>query len=465
MTNEFKALLRNVLGAVALASLFSYLTFVAPSDEQSDKLSLDEEFQEKNINEFDRSGNEPGGSNGAKRELANFSDEVSKEQVARKDRSRTSVGARTSRPDREARDPAYNSREIEGSSNSGNFFVGNNIQASTPPFIPSPDSPPPPESKPKGPPPDKNRECKHCVSGPPNLPEDPTPPTNSNSPDEPDSRSNSVAVTQVTCSQDMAEGSYATAISVTISCSETATIFYCLDTGGSPCTPTIQYTAPINLPTDGSYGISYYADASASSTEVDDLLYTIDTTGPDLSVSHDVIYAQTTQVPLQNTTTSTDFGVPDYYYHQINFKSFNPLTASTPWTCSEVLSDYATASPTPQVIQSDFPTSGLTVADQIIQTNDMPSLVIGDNHIMTVLEDRALGVVSCQVQNVVVRDFAIADFTGTGGTPVTTGVRRTLGSFVGFGHFQATPNTSSAGQLSNTQGATSNKQGLYTLTH
>ena len=105
------------------------------------------------------------------------------------------------------------------------------------------------------------------------------------------------------------------------------------------------------------------------------------------------------------------------------------------------------------------------MTDQIIQTVDMPNLVIGDNHIVTVLEDRVLGVVSCQVQNVVVKDFAIADFTGTGATPVTTGVRRTLGSFVGFGHFQAVPNSATSGQLSNTQGTTSSKQGLYTLTH
>ncbi|AYF43954.1 hypothetical protein BALOs_0944 [Halobacteriovorax sp. BALOs_7] len=470
MTNEFKSLLRNVVGGVTLASLFSYLTFIAPSsDENKDNISQIDEQQVKNLEDQNNENDMSNSSGRGNRGLANFSDEIQTKRDNRKDRSRTSVGANTSRPAREARDPAYNSREIEGSSNSGNFFDGNNSQASTPPFVPSPDSQPSPtpESKPNSPsnPSPNNPGCKRCVSPGPDSPTSPTLPPSIPNPGSSGPSSNDVAVTEVTCSHDMAEGSYATPISVTISCSESATIWYCLDTGGSSCTPSIQYTAPINLPTDGDYGISYYAQASASTTDVDDLLYRIDTTSPDLSVSHDVIYAQTTQVPLQNTTASTDFGMPDYYYHQINFKSFDPLTAATPWTCNEVLNDYATATPSPQVIQTNFSTSGLAVTDQIIQTVDMPNLVIGDNHIVTVLEDRVLGVVSCQVQNVVVKDFAIADFTGTGATPVTTGVRRTLGSFVGFGHFQAVPNSATSGQLSNTQGTTSSKQGLYTLTH
>ncbi|MEH0862496.1 chitobiase/beta-hexosaminidase C-terminal domain-containing protein [Halobacteriovorax sp. DPLXC-1] len=484
MTNEFKSLLRNVVGGVTLASLFSYLTFIAPSsDENKDNISQIEEQQVKNLEDQNNENDMSNSSGRGNRGLANFSDEIQTKRDNRKDRSRTSVGANTSRParevSREARDPAYNAREIEGSSNyrpsnsSGSFSLGpaNSLTGNS---APSPTTTSDSSGSSSGGSGSGSgvfkesggNECSFCVtSKPSNSADEETNDNGGTFTNSGSGSSNDTAVTEVTCSHDMAEGSYATPISVTISCSESATIWYCLDTGGSSCTPSIQYTAPINLPTDGDYGISYYAQASASTTDVDDLLYRIDTTSPDLSVSHDVIYAQTTQVPLQNTTASTDFGMPDYYYHQINFKSFDPLTAATPWTCNEVLNDYATATPSPQVIQTNFSTSGLAVTDQIIQTVDMPNLVIGDNHIVTVLEDRVLGVVSCQVQNVVVKDFAIADFTGTGTTPVTTGVRRTLGSFVGFGHFQAVPNSATSGQLSNTQGTTSSKQGLYTLTH
>lgn len=281
------------------------------------------------------------------------------------------------------------------------------------------------------------------------------------------------SVTPISCSVDQAEGVYSSAISVTITCSESATISYCLLTGGGFCDPVSSptiYSAPVALNLgDGVYGLSFFADAnlSSSSTTVADYTYTIDSTPPNMIVNFDKVVAQTTQVPLANYTQSTDFGNPNYFYHQINFKGNNPGTGGFGWTCDQVLSDYSTVvSPAPVTISANFDVSGLNpVSDQIDQLIGLSDFAIGDNYIATIIEDRTMGIVSCQIQNVVVQDFVIAAFTGTGQTPVTAGVRTTLGSFVSFGHYQAVPNTTTSGQLSNGQGATSAKQGLYTLTH
>ena len=91
----------------------------------------------------------------------------------------------------------------------------------------------------------------------------------------------------IDCTADKAEGLYGSNILVNLSCSETANITYCIQTGGSCCdpynTPT-PYSGSINLNAgDAEYCVSFYGisnDGGSSTTT--DLTYTIDSTLPAL---------------------------------------------------------------------------------------------------------------------------------------------------------------------------------------
>ena len=276
----------------------------------------------------------------------------------------------------------------------------------------------------------------------------------------------------LTCSFDKSQGTYGTPISVTLTCSEAAQITYCLQTGGGVCDPRSSpsiYSAPVNITLDGTYSLSFYGEANSSGnvTSIQDLSYIINTTLPDLSVLFPKINVQTTELPFLNQTQSNDFGKTDHYYYQINFKSHDPTPSGLNWTCEDMKNAYTgLTSPAPQVIQNSFDISPLDpITDQIEQSVDMPKLDPGDNWVVTIIEDQDRGLVSCQAQKVIVKDFHITSFTGTGATPVTAGVRTTAGSFISYGHFQATPSSSTSGNLENEQGTNVQQSGFFSITY
>ena len=275
-----------------------------------------------------------------------------------------------------------------------------------------------------------------------------------------------------TCSYDKLEGVYGTPFSVTITCSEAATIRYCTNFGAAHCDPLaspILYTVPIPVNSgDNTYGISFYAefDDAAFISPVTDLTYILNTIPPALIVSFPKINIQTSQLPFTNNTQSTDFGLSNHYYHQINFKEHDPTASGLNWSCSDMLNNHGTlTTPSVEVIQSDYDVSGLLITDQIDQSVDMPKLVPGDNYIVTILEDRARNLSSCQTQNIQIADFFISQFTATGSTPTVSGIRTTSGGFVGLGHFQAVPNNSDKGSSENTQSTRVNKKNIFNIIH
>lgn len=258
---------------------------------------------------------------------------------------------------------------------------------------------------------------------------------------------------KLTCAFDKAEGTYGAGISVGISCSEGAKIFYCVQLGGGHCSPSTGevYSTAINLNFgDNQYGISFYAESNSSGqiTDVKDGTYIIDSTLPDLIVDFPIIQSQTTRLPLLNSTQSYDFGKAYNYYSQVNLKSYNPAGIS----CRDIFDGHSLYSPTPTVIQTSFDVQSLDPSlDQIDQSVGINRLAPGDNYIVTFIEDQERDLVSCQTQKVIVRDFQIAAFTSTGSTPVVSGVRKIAGGFVEYGHFQSdplTPTTSGQGQNS-----------------
>ncbi len=95
--------------------------------------------------------------------------------------------------------------------------------------------------------------------------------------------------------------------------------------------------------------------------------------------------------------------------------------------------------PAPVVIDEAFDLSTLLPTAQIDQILGINALAYGDNYISTIVEDRSRGIASCDTQRVVLKDFEIFSFNGVDETPVTSGVRKTQGSFTGYSHFDLIP--------------------------
>lgn len=291
-------------------------------------------------------------------------------------------------------------------------------------------------------------------------------PTSTNT-DDFENHSDTAPQQDISCGADRAQGTYSNPFILNISCSEASTIVYCLQTGGGFCDP---YNSPnsytpsgidINLG-DNSYGVSFYAIGSASGVQTDiyDLAFVIDSTIPALLVEHPLLMAQTTQLPLSNTTRSVDFGKLSHFYHQINFKSHDPTAGGLNWSCEDMLHGHSSLVPAPVVIETNYGVDSLLNTQEIFQTVDMPKLAAGDNYIATIIQDQAHNNYSCQVQNVKVLDFPFAAFSATGVTPVGPAGRKTAGSFSGFGHFHEAPGASS-GALKNDQAGQTNHVGSF----
>ena len=274
----------------------------------------------------------------------------------------------------------------------------------------------------------------------------------------------------ISCSSDQAEGIFGSSISLVLSCSETANIQFCVQQGGGCCSPLTSptsFSGSVDLNSgDGEYCVSFFGTGNGGEfSSVSSLTYTIDSTLPDLNVNFPTIQIQTTELPLTNSTQSTDFGEANHFYHQINLKSHDPGISGLDLNCSDILSTYTSlSSPVPVVIETELDTSSNGPADQISQTIDSGILVGGDNFIVTIFEDRSRNVFSCQTQRVVLNDVIKSDFTGTGATAVLGGVRRVSGQFVGFGHFQAAPIIdTSSGENENEQSGVVNKTDLLNV--
>jgi hypothetical protein len=279
----------------------------------------------------------------------------------------------------------------------------------------------------------------------------------------------------MTCAADMAAGTYGTSFSVNLSCSETATIKYCLQYGGGCCDPEttpMTYSTAVNINSgNGAYCLSYYGESTNSEiTTVSEINYNISSIAC-LAVNFPKVQVQTTMLPLMNySQASCSFGVSNNFYHQINFKSHDPTISGLNWSCEEMYNNYAGAvltAPTPSLITPSLPgfdVSGLLSSAQIDQTVDGPNLASGDNYIAIIIENRDTGAFDCKVQKVIMDDFFVSEFTATGSTPVAAGVRKTSGGFVGFGMYRTPASlTDDSGSNENTQTNDVHESGFFSF--
>lgn len=242
------------------------------------------------------------------------------------------------------------------------------------------------------------------------------------------------------CTFDKSEGTYSEAIDIVLSCSETADIKFCIQAGGSCCSPLSSpsnFTDKVSISADGDYCLSFMGSVDSLDSSLVEARYKLDSTIPSLNVSASKRFIQTTEISSELSATSSDFGKDNYYYHQFNLYSHNPTAGGLNWNCKEIYNNYVGLSgPNPFVTNVDFSVSSLLPTDQINYVMKLDKLAYGKNYIATIVEDRHRSVMGCQTTPITLEDFGAYGFLGTTEQAETPGVGRSIASFTSFGHFE-----------------------------
>lgn len=268
------------------------------------------------------------------------------------------------------------------------------------------------------------------------------------------------------CKTNRAAGTYASEIEITLSCDQSAEIYYCIGTSGLCCDSSAtqtKYSGPLTIgSSDDNYCLSFYGQSVSSfeSSDVNEKLYLIDSTIPSFLTEFPKVQVQTTELPLMAYTQSTDFGKPNYYFHQINTKGNDPTALQM--DCEDVFHNYGSLTGSITTLQN-YSVSSLTSTSQIDQEIGIASLQYGSNFMTSILEDRDRLVMGCQQQNIILYDFQV--FSITSSVPASAGTNDFLGSFVPFSHFQENPNTTTSGTGDSTKTDKVLKEGFLAITH
>ncbi len=278
------------------------------------------------------------------------------------------------------------------------------------------------------------------------------------------STSTSTSAQSNTCSANITGGSFSNPIGVTLNCTVNSTIKYCigLDTGNGCCDPKVSattYSTQIVVgATNGNYCLSYYGTSTtAGTTTAYQNSYTINSTLPNLQVSHPKIFYQTTELtPGSSFVTSTDFGKTGYGIGQINLKTHDPSPLAENLTCDQIVTNYVGLPlPSPSVILSLLDVSLDSPSVQIQIPYQIPQLDYGSNFITTYIENTNFvsPIYSCSTTNVTLSDFEFFQEELAFGDAGTNSVREFTGGLSSYGFFedQSVVYRSPAGVTSNTQ--------------
>lgn len=241
------------------------------------------------------------------------------------------------------------------------------------------------------------------------------------------------------CAADIGSGSFATPISVSLSCSTAATIKYCLSEN-TCCDPYSgsAYTGPIVIGEQvTSYCLSFVGTtASGKSSTTTQKSYSFNADLPDLQVSHKVQYYQTTQMRGLLQMTSDNFGGENLAAGVINLRTHDP--AALGMTCADIVNDHAQlSSPSSALVLNDQDVSSLSSTDQLDVYFTLPQLQYGNNYLSTYLKNTLFAdLVACSTTNVVLEDFPYFDAQIAHGEVGNNDVREFSGGFTAVGFFE-----------------------------
>lgn len=262
----------------------------------------------------------------------------------------------------------------------------------------------------------------------------------------------------LSCTTNYTTGTYSIPLAVTISCTGSANVRYCLheNTCCDPSSGSGQlYTGVITVgSTNGTFCLSYIGSGSTV-TSLAENTYIINNLFPNLQTSFPVLQTQTTELTndasyAANTafyalysalSSMSDFGKPGLAIGQINLKSNDPTTLD----CEDVATNYATLFTSPAPIVT-LPPSGagsvdITTLDNTQQV-DVPfilsNMYYGDNYIMSYMVNNNLPspVYSCSTTKVILEDFAFFSSEPITASMPVSNVRDFTGGFTSYGFFE-----------------------------
>jgi hypothetical protein len=244
------------------------------------------------------------------------------------------------------------------------------------------------------------------------------------------------------CSSSIEGGAFNNPIGVSLSCSKSAKIKYCLSENGccDPLSSGETYSTKLVLGrNDGTYCLTFFGKGSIKGSEIMQVTYTFNKKLPNLQVSHPRTFYQTTELHGMSHIASDDFGKQNFAVGQINLRSHNPDSEGDDYNCEEVVTNYVQLrEPTPFSILDVFGVAGLTILSQLNIPLIKDHLDYGDNYIFSYIVDNnhAVPMYSCSSRKITLRDF---EFYQTGSTLPLNGVADHSGfsgAFTAYGFFE-----------------------------
>lgn len=248
--------------------------------------------------------------------------------------------------------------------------------------------------------------------------------------------------TSIICSASTGGGTYSTSRNITLVCSASATIKYCVSENvccdpASGTTYTSAFTIGENNKT---FCLSFIGeDAEGNESSEVQLSYTFNATAPHLVVTHPKIQYQTTELLGKAVITSNDFGDAGFELAQLNLKSHDPGPAGLNYDCDDIVANAASlVTPTPSTILGPLSAASFTAAQQVENLLDTTKLVYGDNFITTLMSNVSFTdeVHSCATTKVVLQDFEYFQPYPLQAEAGSTTVREFEGGFSAYGFFE-----------------------------
>lgn len=256
--------------------------------------------------------------------------------------------------------------------------------------------------------------------------------------------SSSSSPAENTCSTNVVGGTFGNPVGITLSCVYPSDIKYCLSATATCCDPDsagVPYTTQVVIgPTNGNYCLSFMGDSATGGTSiVYEQNYTINLTLPNLSVGHEKIFYQTTELLGTSYISSTDFGKANFSVGQINLKSHDPGPAELNYTCDDIIANYASV-PAPLALEvlSLFDVSLAPPSSQVEIPLRLDQLDYGDNFITSYIENNSYvaPLYSCSTTKVNLDDFEYFQADVAQSVAGDNSVREFEGQFSSYGFFE-----------------------------
>lgn len=277
----------------------------------------------------------------------------------------------------------------------------------------------------------------------------------------------------LTCSSNQGGGAYQNPITVGLNCSSPSKIKYCLSQGAC-CDPRVSgtvYTSSLIIgELSGDYCLSFYGESSSlgKSSSVTQLSYDINNTLPDIQVTHQQTFFQTTQLSGRSEIRSNDAGKQNFVMGQISLKSNDPGPGGLNMTCNQIVTNYVELPQSPVATMSPFDMMGLTVTQRAVTSLDVDDLVYGDNFITSYVIDKnySTPLYSCSTTKINLWDFEYFQAGVAHGSPATGNYREFAGEFTVYGFFEedeATVYQAQSGSSSEEIDGRSLKSGMFSI--